>query len=598
MIYSGVWTMGAIVAARAAEQPERRAVQFETVAVTYREWDEWSNQVANALLDTGLTPQSRVAVMLPNQPEFLAAWAGVAKAGLVEVPVNTAYKGDLLAYLLEHAQCQVLIVHAQWVDRVAAVLDELQSLHLVVVVDGPAAELGRIRSITWAEFIGSGSSTACDVEVAADDVSAILYTSGTTGPSKGVVLTHAANFYLARNCVELMAYGESRHRLQRLPAVPRQRPLLRAAAGHVRRRRVGALLPLQRQRFWDTCREQGVTAFNYMGALLMMLFKQPERPDDADNPVRRAYGAPAPVTIYKEFEARFGMQLVEVYGSTEGGTITMNTVDSFRIGSCGRPVPYFDVEIHDPDDNVLPPDEVGEIVVRPRHPHALFERYHDMPEESLHAFRNLWFHTGDRGTTDEDGYFYYVDRMKDAIRRRGENISSWEVEKVVTSHDSVAEAAAIGVPSELTEEEVLIIVVAKPGFEIDPVSLLDLCQQRLPHYAVPRYVRIADELPKTPSQRIEKYKLRGRGPAARHLGPRRSRIRGPPMKQSSFELTDESPRTIGDWVRERGAKYGDKHALGRARRASHLPRGRSVQRPDGGRAGLASGSASGRTRPR
>ena len=139
MIYTGVWTMGAIVAARAAEQPERRAVQFETVAVTYREWDEWSNQVANALLGIGLDPQSRVAVMLPNQPEFLAAWAGIAKAGLIEVPVNTAYKGDLLAYLLEHAQCQVLIIHAQWIDRVAAVLDELESLQLVVVVDGPAS---------------------------------------------------------------------------------------------------------------------------------------------------------------------------------------------------------------------------------------------------------------------------------------------------------------------------------------------------------------------------------------------------------------------------------------------------------------------------
>ncbi len=449
--------------------------------------------------------------MLPNQPEFLDAWAGVAKAGLIEVPVNTAYKGDLLAYLLEHAQCQVLIVHAQWTDRVAAILDEVQSLRLVVVVGGEPAGLAAMATTSWDAFLSGSPTTAPDVDVTAEDVSAILYTSGTTGPSKGVVLTHAANFYLARNCVELMAYSESDIVFNAFPLF------------HVNARYSG-LLPVMyadgesvlysrfsASGFWDTCRQHGVTAFNYMGALLMMLFKQPERPDDADNPVRRAYGAPAPVTIYKEFEARFGMQLVEVYGSTEGGTVTMNTVDSFRIGSCGRPVPYFDVEIHDPLDNRLPSGEVGEIVVRPREPHALFERYHDMPEESLHAFRNLWFHTGDRGRTDDDGYFYYVDRMKDAIRRRGENISSWEVEKVVTSHDSVAEAAAIGVPSELTEEEVLIVVVAKPGHEIDPVSLLDLCQLRLPHYAVPRYVRIADELPKTPSQRIEKYKLRVEG---------------------------------------------------------------------------------------
>jgi crotonobetaine/carnitine-CoA ligase len=509
--YSGKWTMGAIVSARAAAQPTRRAVQFESVAVTYGEWDALGNQVANALLASGLEPHSRIAVMLTNQPEFLAAWLGVAKAGLIEVPVNTAYKGDLLAYLLEHAQCEALIIDARWTDRVAAVLDELEYLKTVIVVGGEPADLGRLRTVSWSDFVTGATTNAPDMQVDPEDASAILYTSGTTGPSKGVVLTHAANFYLARNVVELMDYGSSDIVFNAFPLF------------HVNARYSG-LLPVMyadgesvlysrfsASGFWDTCRARGVTAFNYMGAMLMMLYKQPERPDDADNPVRRAYGAPAPVTIYEDFERRFGMQLVEVYGSTEAGTVTMNTVDNFRVGSCGRPVPYFEVRIHDEHDHPLPAGEIGEIVVRPREPNALFNRYHGMPDETLAAFRNLWFHTGDRGTTDADGYFYYVDRMKDAIRRRGENISSWEVEKVVTAHESVAEAAAIGVPSELTEEEVLIVVVAKPGHEIDPISLLDLCQERLPHYAVPRYVRITAELPKTPSQRIEKYRLRAEG---------------------------------------------------------------------------------------
>jgi crotonobetaine/carnitine-CoA ligase len=325
------------------------------------------------------------------------------------------------------------------------------------------------------------------------------------------VLTHAANFHMARNVVGLMDYGPDDVVFNAFPLFHVNArysgvlPVMYAGGQSVLRSRFSV------SGFWDTCREYGVTAFNYMGAVLMMLYKQPEKPDDADNPVRRAYGAPAPVTIYQDFERRFGVQLVEVYGSTEGGTITMNTVDSFRIGSCGKPVPYYDVRIHDPDDRPLPAGEVGEIVVRPREPNALFEGYHDMPAETLTAFRNLWFHTGDRGRTDEDGYFYYVDRMKDSIRRRGENISSWEVEKVVTAHESVAEAAAIGVPSEHTEEEVLIVVVAKPGYDIDPVSILDLCQQRLPYYAVPRYVHVTNELPKTPSQRVEKYRLRAAG---------------------------------------------------------------------------------------
>ena len=515
MTYCGPSTLGAVVAARAAEQPQRRAVRFERSTVTYAEWDDLGNRVANALLASGLRRGSRVAVMLANRPEFLAAWLGVARAGLVEVPVNTAYKGDLLAYLLDNAQCEALVLEAQWGERLAAVAGQLHHLRSVVLVDGDPAELSldsaRLPVVGWSDWLAAAESTAPDVPVEAHDVSAILYTSGTTGPSKGVVLTHAANFHLARNVAQLMDYGPG-------DVVYNAFPLFHVNA------RYSGVLPVMvadgesvlharfsASGFWDTCRAEGVTAFNYMGALLMMLFKQPERPQDADNPVRRAYGAPAPSTIQAAFERRFGLQLVEVYGSTEAGTVTMNTVESFRVGSCGRPVPYYEVRIHDEDDRPQPPGQVGEIVVRPREPHALFERYHGMPGQTLDAFRNLWFHTGDRGRTDEDGYFYYVDRIKDAIRRRGENISSWEVEKVVLAHAAVAEAAVVGVASELTEEEVLVVVVQRPGHRLDPVGLLDLCQERLPHYAVPRYVRVVAELPKTPSQRVEKYRLRAEG---------------------------------------------------------------------------------------
>ena len=175
------------------------------------------------------------------------------------------------------------------------------------------------------------------------------------------------------------------------------------------------------------------------------------------------------------------------------------------------PAPHYEVEIHDADDNVVPPGTEGEICVRPKEPDVMIQEYYRMPEATLKAFRNLWFHTGDRGRMDADGRFYFVDRMKDAIRRRGENISSWEVEKSIDAHDAVQEAAVIGVPSELTEEEVLAVVVLKPGHELTPEALLDHCQQRMAHFAVPRFVRFADELPKNPSQRIEKFKLRELG---------------------------------------------------------------------------------------
>jgi crotonobetaine/carnitine-CoA ligase len=264
-------------------------------------------------------------------------------------------------------------------------------------------------------------------------------------------------------------------------------------------------------RFWDICRDEGVTAFNFMGALVLMLFKQPERDDDADNPVRLAYGAPAPVAVLERFEQRFGMQLIEVYGSTELGACLESRPSSRRIGSCGRAAPQYEVEIHDENDNPLPPGLEGEIVVRPREPFSMVQEYWGMPEATLAAFRNLWFHTGDRGRVDADGWFYYVDRLKDSIRRRGENISSWEVEQVVNDHEQVAESAAVGVPSELSEEEVLIVVVLKEGEELGAEALLDHCQERLPHFAVPRYVRFVAMLPKNHAQRIQKPELRAEG---------------------------------------------------------------------------------------
>jgi crotonobetaine/carnitine-CoA ligase len=506
-VYDGVRTMSALLSARAAAQPDRPVIRTDDGDLTYADLDGGASQVAAAFAGPGglgLAKGDTAAVMLPNGPEYMLTWMGLARAGIIEVPLNTGLRGDLLAYMLNQAEVRALVIADQWVDRIDAIRRDLRTLEHVVTVGDDR------RGTPFDQLVqGAGADAiAPPVEIAPSDPSVILFTSGTTGPSKGVVLTHNANFRLAANVNALMGYGPGEVLYNAFPLF------------HVNARYTGVLcaficdgeivLPARfsASAFWDTTRAKGVTAFNYMGAMLVMLFKQPERENDADNPVRRAYGAPAPITIYKDFEQRFGMQLVEVYGSTEAGTVTENTVEEFRVGSCGRATDYYEVEIHDENDLPCPPRVDGEIVVRPNEPHVLFEHYYRMPEETLHAFRNLWFHTGDRGWRDEDGYFYFVDRMKDAIRRRGENISSWEVEKVLTSHPSVEEAAVIGVPSELTEEEVLAVVVTKRGHNLSPEELLDHGQDRLPHFAVPRYVRFASDLPKTPSQRIEKYRLR------------------------------------------------------------------------------------------
>jgi crotonobetaine/carnitine-CoA ligase len=248
-----------------------------------------------------------------------------------------------------------------------------------------------------------------------------------------------------------------------------------------------------------------------MGAMLLMLWKQPERENDRDHRVRRGFGAPCPPDLWEPFEQRFGMRLVDVYGSTEVGLATVNTLDDRRIGTAGRVAPGYEIAILDEEDNVLPPGEPGQIAFRADHPNAMISEYYKLPEATVAAFRNFWFHSGDRGALDADGYMTFIDRMKDAIRRRGENISSWEVEQVLNAHDSILESAAYGVDSELGDEEVAVAVVVREGHELTPTALLDYCQDRMAHYALPRYVRLLPELPKNQQQKVQKFVLREQG---------------------------------------------------------------------------------------
>ena len=505
-MWDGDRTLGALLAARAARTPEREIVRFEQEVLTWGGLDGTASRVASGVHQLGLGQGDRAAIMLGNRPEYLGLWFGMGRAGVVEVPLNTGLRGDMLIHMLNTCGCRLLVIEAQWLDRVEQVASRLESLETVVVLGE-----GGIAAFPCVPYEGLLDAGGIPPAVSVDpyDPAVILFTSGTTGPSKGAVLTHNANFRLAEHTCQLMGYGEDEVLFNMFPLY------------HVNARYATVLpaMTLDRgtavlhdrfsaSRFWDICRAEGVTAFNFMGALVMMLFKQPEREEDADNPVRCAYGAPAPVAVLERFERRFGVELVEVYGSTELGACLQNQRGDRRIGSCGLEAPHYVVDIHDEHDNSVAPGVEGEIVVRPREPHVMVEQYFGAPEATVAAFRNLWFHTGDRGRKDEDGWFYYVDRLKDAIRRRGENISSWEVEQVINDHEAVAESAAIGVPSELTEEEVLVVVALQNGAELAPEALLDFCQERLPHFAVPRYVRFIPGLPRNHAQRIQKQELR------------------------------------------------------------------------------------------
>ncbi|MEH7276945.1 AMP-binding protein [Neobacillus vireti] len=511
-MYNGLKTFGKIVEHRANDKPNTRFIRFEETEITYGELNRSGNKLANVMAKLGLIKGDTAAVMLPTCPEFLASWLGLTRLGVVEVPINVAYRGDLLTHILNTAESKAIIISSEWVDRLMDISEELLHLkHVIVVGEDYEPTPGRISWHSYARIVDAASDQPVEVSIQPTDPSLILFTSGTTGPSKGAIICHQANFRAAELQCDFRKLGPNDRLFTVFPLFHVNAryttilPALIADCDVVMHNKFSA------SRFWDICRREGITQFSYMGSMLTILLKQPPRPEDADNPVQQVTGAPCPPEIYDEFRRRFDVKIHEGYGSTETGSVAYNHADTFKKGSCGRPVPTYEVEIHNDNDERCPAGVEGEIVVRPKEPGIMFSGYYGMPEATVKAWKNLWYHTGDRGRMDEDGYLYFLDRKKDAIRRRGENISSFEVERIINKHPKVLDSAAVGVPSDLTEEEVLAVVIVKEGEDLKPEELLDFCQSRMAHFAVPRYVRFVLEFPRTPSQRIQKYKLREDG---------------------------------------------------------------------------------------
>jgi crotonobetaine/carnitine-CoA ligase len=501
---------------RAEHGGDKVALEVCGAIRTYADLDDISDVVGSGFAALGLAPGEHVALMMANSIENVESWFGLTKAGLVEVPIHTASRGAALEHIVHHADSRAIVIDEEYLPHLAAVADRLPRLeHVVVNGSVPAAPdlPGRLTVHDLAGVRGGGRLPDLRHQRPRDTCT-ILHSSGTTGPPKGVVLSHEAVLHLTRHLVWLMDYTADDRLFTTFPLFHNNAKFTSVTAAM----ECGGSLVMERRfsasGFWDHARAKGITAFNYMGALLMMLFKQPERPDDADNPLRIAFGAPCPVEIWEPFEARFGVRLVEVFGMTEAPMACENRLDDRRIGSAGKSSMTYEVVILDEDDRPCPPDVPGEIAVRPKHPWALFSEYYRDPEATVEAWRNLWFHTGDRGRMDSDGFVYFLDRMKDCIRRRGENISSWEIESCINTHPDVVESAAYGVASDLSESDVMVAVVLRAGVAADPAGLLDHCRGKISHFAVPRYVRFVTELPKNHAERVQKVPLRSAGVTA------------------------------------------------------------------------------------
>jgi len=488
---------------------ERTLAVLEDGRLSYAELAAGAGAVTAGLLELGIQRGDRVALMMATRREFLVSWFGVLGAGAIEVPIHDAARGPGIVHILETTAARLLIVDEENVEHIAGQIGDIDSLELVIVVTD--AEPPRLDRPTrrFADVFDRAPEAAIDVDPG--EPASILFTGGTTGAPKGVVVSHAHNLNMARSYVDLVGYTEDDVLYSVFPLFHANAKYMSVLIAIAAGARVVIHRRFSASRFWDVCRAEGVTAFNGLGEMLRILLKQPESERDRDNPVRMVIGSAAPEEVVEEFERRYDLAVLDVYGLSETGPITAVTWEQRRPGSCGRPVPWFEVRIVDEHDVEVPRGRSGQIVVRPNRPHVMMERYWGNDAATLALMRNLWFHTGDYARQDEDGFIWFLERATDSIRRRGENVSAWEVERVLADHPDLLEAAVYGVPSEVGGQEVMAAVVPRPGLELSAEGLLDFCAGKMPHFAVPRYVRFMDRLPRNHAQRVLKKELKAEG---------------------------------------------------------------------------------------
>ncbi len=519
------WSSPRVLRDRAARHPHRTYldVPWSGESYTFAETLDLAERVGSGMLASGAQSGDRVLIMIPNCSAHILAWLGSSVAGLVEVPINTAYRGSFLAHQVRTTQPVLAVIAPEFVERIIDVDDAVASIRHFFVVGEDAAVATGIAELAaagyeaspWISLINSARTELPDVE--ARDLGSIFFTSGTTGLSKGVMMPHAHMHLFADQCVSLtrlteadtyMSVGPLFHGNSQFLAAY---PALIAGTRYVMHERFSA------SEWTDQIRAAKATVTNFVGVMMDFVWQQEPRPNDAANDLRCIFAAPTASSILDQFKERFGVEaFVEVFGLTETCMPILTPYGLDRPpGAAGLlNADWFEIRLVDSDtDEEVPVGEVGELVVRGRYPWTTCQGYFGMPDKTTDAFRNLWFHTGDGLRRDAEGWYYFVDRLKDAIRRRGENISSYEVEQGLVSHPALAEVAAIGVPAdqEAGEDEVMVFLVPEPGAEISAEEIWAFADKQLPAFAVPRYLRVVDELPKTPSEKVRKMVLREQG---------------------------------------------------------------------------------------
>jgi carnitine-CoA ligase len=484
-----IFTLPDFLQNSAKKHPQKNLIEFDSRTLTYEEVDSASDRFAKYLQDSGIIKGDRIAIKLENSPEYILSWFGAAKLGAILVPINVQYKETETNQIIDHCSPKIVLTGKNlFSSSVPAVSVDEDSMRAMA----------------------SGSSFYEKNNLVPSDPLMIIYTSGTTGKPKGVVQSHRTYVLTGLAFPRWLGLSSEDRLLTCLPLshINAQAYSTMGAVG------AGATLILQEKfslsTFWDQARENKATEFNSVGAMLVLMYKHSLKPR-SDHSVKIAYSAPAlPVEIRGEIEQRFHLKVVFGYGLSESTFGFIEPVDGpRRPGSMGkiRSFPGFTnaAIIADEDDRELPTGSTGQILLQNA---AVMNGYYRDDQRTRETLRNGFLHTGDQGFVDADGYYFFVDRSSDIIRRKGENISSSEIESVILSHPEVTECAVLGVSSELSDDEIVAFVVAKPASHISGDEIKEWCDERLARFKIPGKVFLEESLPKGATFRTNKKELR------------------------------------------------------------------------------------------
>lgn len=499
--------LSTILARQAARYRDRTLFVFGDTRWSYTETASIAAASAGRLMQAGIRAGDRVALMCSNRPEFLEVYLGCAWMGAVTVPINTALRGIQLSHILRNATPKLLVIEQCFMPTIETLERDVALPDIVWTIGEDATPAIAQGSISPLPALGE---KADPVPVQPGDTAAILYTSGTTGPSKGVCCPQAQMFWWGIFSARALGVVEGDVLFTTLPlfhtnALNAFYQALLNGCTYVLEPKFSA------SGFWAAARRHQATVGYLLGAMAVMLLAQPPSANDTAHFLRVALGGGVPGQFHGPFLERFGVPLLDGYGSTETNFVFAGTIPSDRPGTMGYLVEGMEACIVDANDEPMPDGEAGELLLRSREPLAFATGYFEMPDKTAEAWRNQWFHSGDRVVRDSDGHYRFVDRMKDSIRRRGENVSSWEVEQVLLNHPAIAACAIYPLPSELGEDEVAAAVQLEAGHALDAIEIVRHCEGKMAYFAVPRFVRIVTEMPLTENGKIRKVSLREAG---------------------------------------------------------------------------------------